>query len=138
MFQTKENREVKETEKIQCQFWDADPEIWPLFKCLLGLFFTHKWLANIAKTAISCCFVGKPYLAAFQTQPKNRENFMLRNFLAAQIRWNFKNRGHTLLSYLKHYLCGKAVFKTWFPCNRWPIDTYKILIQRILFIMFYL
>ena len=124
--------------QYQCQCWcrDTDVEIfnWPLFKFLLGLFLTHKWLANIVKTAKSCCFVQKPYFAAFQTQPKNRENFMLRKFLAAQSRWNFKNRGHTFLSYLKHYLCAKAVFKTWFPWNRWPVDIYKMLIQRILFI----
>ena len=112
IFSTKKNREAKETKKIQCQCWcwDAGPEIskWPLFKFLLGLFLTHKWLANIVKTAKSCCFVQKPYFAAFQTQPKNRENFMLRKFLAAQSRWNFKNRGHTFLSYLKHYFACKS------------------------------
>ena len=128
----------KKNEKIQCQCWcwDASPEIskWPLFKFLLRLFLTHKWLAYIVKTAKFCCFIQKPYFAAFQTQPKSRENFMLPKFLAAQSRWNFKNCGHTFLSYLKHYSWAKAVFKTWFPPNRWPIDIYKMLIQRILFI----
>ena len=137
-FLNKKESWSRRNENIQCQCWcwDAGPKVskWSLFRFLLGLFLTQKWLANIVKTAKSCYFVQKPYFAAFQNSTKNQENFMLCKFLTAQSRWNFKNRGHSFLSYLKHYLCAKSVFKIWFPSNRWPIDIYEMLIQRILLV----
>ena len=104
----------------------------------LSFFWNYSWRANdlqiSQKLQNLTTLLKKTYFAVFQNSTKNFQNFILCNFLAAQSRWNFKNRGHTFLSYLKHYLCAKAVFKTWFSWIRWPFDIYKMVIQKMLFI----
>ena len=104
----------------------------------LSFFWDYSWrtydLQISQKLQNLAVLLKKLISRRFTIQSKNRENFMLCKFLAAQSTWNFKNRGHTFLSYVNHYLCAKAVFKTSFPWNRWPFDIHKMLTQRMLFI----
>ena len=124
--------------QYQFQCWCRDAMTrFPNGYCL-SFFWDYSWCTNdlqISKKLQNLAVLLKKLISRhFRTQLKNRENFMLCKFLAAQCRWDFKNHRHTFLSYLKHYLYVKAFFKTWYPWNRWPFDIYKTLIQRMLFI----
>ena len=96
----------------------------------LSSFWNHSWRTNDLQIWLAV-LLKNLMSRHFKTQPKNRKNFMPCKFLAAQSRWNFKNRGHKLPEAL--FVC-KSCLQDLVFLKRWPIDIYKMLIQIILFI----